>query len=755
MEHALLSLSTDTSSEQIRVDGNTTRESEQKGKTAYQVCIPHTHRDFFDYAAEEVIPCIGARVWVPFRKQTRLGLVIGKNESSYDVASLKSISTVIDEQPLITQEALTLCSWIANYYQSPLSEVLPLALPKKYRLGKPCQLPMGDFYQLALPLDEAKKLIPARARKQLELVEFLSTQKEPVAKHCLTEKGFNSSQLCTLLATQILSLSQKTIVPEKANASLSLPLMLNPEQALAVTAITATLHQYQCFLLQGVTGSGKTEVYLHVIAEVLEQQKQVLILVPEIGLTPQLVSRFTARFKHPITVIHSGLNESERQVAWQLAKEGKVKMVIGTRAAIFTPMPDLGLIVIDEEHDPSLKQMEGVRYSARDTALMRAHLANIPIILGSATPSLESIYNVMQKKYTVLRLTHKALSTTPLHYQLIDLRSQSLQHGLATTTLNVIKEHLLKQNQVLVFINRRGFSPVLLCHQCGWMADCRACDSHLTLHKQLGQMICHHCGLNQKTPDHCSSCNSRELIPVGAGTQRIHEFLSACFPDTEVVRIDRDAVRKKNSLDEQLDKIHDGKAQLIVGTQMLAKGHHFPRLSLVVVLDADAGLYNQDFRALEHLGQLLMQVSGRAGRAEQAGQVLIQTHMPNHPLLNLLIQQGYDQFADALLTTRQKAQLPPFHYLAVIRAQGKAAGSVLRFLHAAKEQIVTHSITAMGPAPAPMPRKANQYRMQLLLKSSSRKTLKDSLTQLREWFAGNKLGNGVRWNIDVDPIDLS
>jgi primosomal protein N' (replication factor Y) len=306
-----------------------------------------------------------------------------------------------------------------------------------------------------------------------------------------------------------------------------------------------------------------------------------------------------------------------------------------------------------------------------------------------------------------------------------------------------------------VFINRRGFAPVLLCHQCGWMVDCRACDSHLTLHKQIGQMICHHCGLMQKTPVGCCKCQSRELIPVGAGTQRIHEFLSKNFPNTEVVRIDRDAVRKKNSLDQHLDKIHSGEAQLIVGTQMLAKGHHFPRLSLVVVLDADAGFYNQDFRAIEHLGQLLTQVSGRAGRAEHAGQVLIQTHLPNHPLLNLLIQQGYDPFAEALLTMRQHAQLPPFHYLAVVRAQGKAAGTVAKFLMAAKEQLKNNSILAMGPAPAPMPRKANQYRMQLLVKSASRKALKSTLTQLREWLTKNKLTNGVRWNVDVDPIDLS
>ncbi|KTC80771.1 Primosomal protein N' (replication factor Y) [Legionella cherrii] len=737
------------------VDDESSGNKPQDNVTVFQVCIPHTHRDGFDYVAEGLNPCIGARVWVPFRQQTRLGVVIGKVNSSHDVTSLKSIGTVIDEQPLIDEAMLALCSWIANYYQSPLSEVLPLALPKKYRLGEPCQLPMGDFYQLVLPLDEARKRIPARARKQLELIEFLSAQKEPVAKHRLTEKGFNSTQLCNLLAAQVISLSQQIMLPENTEASLPSPLTLNAEQAVAVAAITEALHQYQCFLLQGVTGSGKTEVYLQVIAQILVQQKQVLVLVPEIGLTPQLVSRFTARFKQPIAVIHSSLNETERQVAWQLAKESKVQMVIGTRAALFTPMPNLGLIVIDEEHDASLKQMEGVRYSARDAALMRAHLANIPIILGSATPSLESMHNVKQKKYALLRLNHKALSITPLHYQLIDLRSQTLQHGLAATTLHAIKEHLRKQNQVLVFINRRGFSPVLLCHQCGWMADCRACDSHLTLHKQLGQMICHHCGLTQKTPSHCHSCHSMELIPVGAGTQRIHEFLSAYFPDTEVVRIDRDAVRKKNALNEQLHKIHQGEAQLIVGTQMLAKGHHFPRLSLVVILDADAGLYNQDFRALEHLGQLLMQVSGRAGRADQDGQVLIQTHLPNHPLLNLLIQHGYDAFADALLTTRQQAQLPPFHYLAMIRAQGKVAGSVLKFLHAAKEQILEHSITVMGPAPAPMPRKANQYRMQLLLKSSSRKKLKNVLTQLREWLMGNKLSNGVRWNVDVDPMDLS
>jgi primosomal protein N' (replication factor Y) len=721
----------------------------------YHVCIPHTSRDYFDYAAGGLVPSIGARVWVPFRNQNKLGIVVGKSPVSQTKTPLKNIHALIDEQPLISEELLALCHWIGTYYQSPLSEVLPLALPKKYRQGLPCQLPTADFYQLIIPIEEARTLVPGRARKQVELIEFLHLQSSPVNKSVLTNKGFNSSQLLALMTSGVISLSQQICVPQNPNPLLKPALPLNPEQAVAVMAITEQLHQYQCFLLQGVTGSGKTEVYLQVIAKVLEQGKQVLVLVPEIGLTPQLLSRFTARFNQPIAVIHSNLNESERQVAWQLAKENRVKMIIGTRAAVFTPMPDLGLIVIDEEHDSSLKQMEGVRYSARDTALMRAHSANIPIILGSATPSLESVHNCKQNKYTLLRLNHKALSTTPLHYQLIDLRSQVLQSGLAPATLKVIAEHLQKNNQVLVFINRRGFAPVFLCHQCGWMADCSACDSHLTLHKQSRQMICHHCGLTQAPPLLCHRCKSNDLVPVGSGTQRIHEFLSNHFPDTAVLRIDRDEVRKKNDLIEHLDKINRGEAQLIVGTQMLAKGHHFPRLSLVVILDADAGLYNQDFRAVEHLGQLLTQVAGRAGRAEHAGQVLIQTHLPQHPLLNLLIQQGYDEFANELLTTRQQAELPPFHFLAVIRAQGKSAQTVLHFLHATKNYMKVAPLTIMGPAPAPLPRKANQYRMQLLIKSPSRKILKSSLTQLRQWLTINKLTNGVRWNVDVDPMDLS
>lgn len=724
-------------------------------RTVYKVCILHSNRDYFDYEAQDCAPTIGARVWAPFRNQTRLGIVVEISSETQSQRNLKTISTVIDHKPLLTQELLDLCWWVSAYYQSPLSEVLPLALPKKYRLGQECHIPLTDYYQLLLPAPDAKKIISSRARKQIELVDYLSAENKPVAKQKLNQLGFTSSQILALLDLEIIHLSQEIIVPQHAPTKKTQALTLNEEQAQALSVLSEGLGRYHAFLLQGVTGSGKTEVYLQVIAQVLAQGKQVLILVPEIGLTPQLVARFTARFDVAIAIIHSNLNESERQIAWQLAKDTKVQIVIGTRSCVFTPMPALGLIVIDEEHDASLKQMEGVRYSARDTALMRAHLANIPIILGSATPSLESLYNCQQAKYTLLRLNQKAESNIPLHYQLIDLRAQPLQQGLATPTVKIIEEHLQNGNQVLVFINRRGFAPVLLCHQCGYMADCKACDSHLTMHRKSGLMMCHHCGGTQKIPTTCRSCHSKELIPVGAGTQRIHEYLSQIFPKTKIARIDRDEVRKKHALDEELNKITSGETQLIVGTQMLAKGHHFPRLSLVVILDADAGFYNQDFRALEHLGQLLTQVSGRAGRAELAGHVIIQTHVPNHPLLNMLISEGYDAFAQALLTIRNQAQMPPYHYLAIIRAQSRHVSSVLQFLHATKDQIQVHKLSVMGPALAPLPKKANQHRMQLLIKSPSRKALKNSLTQVREWLTMNKLSSNVRWNVDVDPVDLS
>ncbi len=722
-------------------------------KPVFKVSIPHTNRDFFDYTAEGVEPLIGARVWVGFRNKTRLGVVVGLGVPENAAIALKAITTVIDDTPVLTADLLTLCKWISQYYQSPLSEVIPLALPKKYRRGDPCQLPTCEHYQLLLSPEQAHQTLARKAPRQHALIDFIATGR--VSKKMVLQAGFSTAQINALTASGMLEVKEQVIRPMPPTTEPELPLLLNVEQDLAVQVICDGLQSYRCYLLQGVTGSGKTEVYLQVIAQVLASDRQVLVLVPEIGLTPQLLARFTARFREPMAVIHSHLNDTERQQAWQLAAAGDVKLVIGTRSAIFTPMPALGLIVIDEEHDASLKQMDGVRYSARDTALMRAHTANIPIILGSATPSLESLHNCTLKKFTRLPLSQKALTSTPLHYHILDIRNQVLQHGLAAPAMAAIKQHLHQGNQVLVFINRRGFSPVLLCHQCGWMVDCRACDSHLTLHRAINRLICHHCGQTQPVPNRCQTCQGRELLPVGVGTQRVHDYLTTQFPDTTVLRVDRDEVSKKQALNEHLARISTGDAQLIVGTQMLAKGHHFPRLTLVVVLDTDNGFYNQDFRALERLGQLLTQVAGRAGRAEFPGLVIIQTHLPQHPALNLLIQKGYEPFAQSLLTMRKQADMPPYHFLAVMRAQGRDKPTLLQFLHTVKDHLQATDVQVLGPAPAPLARKADQHRMQLLMKSSSRKKLHMALTHMRHWLIADKISTSVRWNIDVDPMDLS
>lgn len=721
----------------------------------YYVSLPNTFRHFFDYLPNPLVGMlnVGSRVRVSFGKHERIGVVVGQGKPSGHFKQLKCIEHALDEAPLLSAHLLALCEWVSDYYHAPLSEILALALPKKYRLGHPTALPMSQSFQLTMEVALAYAYVPRQARRQQELIHFIEKQASIVSQKILTQAGFTAAQWKPLCEKGILSVIEQREKPLPLSGQRTAPLALNDEQKEAVSRISQQLGAYHCFLLHGVTGSGKTEVYLQVITQVLQKGQQVLVLVPEIGLTPQLLERFSARFHEPMVVIHSQLSDGERQQAWELARLNEVKLVIGTRAAIFTPLPSLGLIIVDEEHDTSFKQMEGVHYSARDTALMRAFMSKIPIVLGSATPSLESLHNCRLKKYTHLYLTQKALSTIPLHYRVIDMRKQTGEHGLALATRELIKTHLERNNQVLVFINRRGFSPVLLCQVCGWMADCRQCDSHLTLHRQDKCLICHHCGLVQKIPNTCQRCHDTKLVPVGVGTQRVEEYLREYFPTTALLRVDRDESRKKNALNAHLASIHEGKAQLIVGTQMLAKGHHFPRLNLVVILDADQGFYHHDFRALERLGQLLVQVAGRAGRATEGGEVAIQTLLPEHPLLNQLLQEGYESFADSLLSARAEAGWPPFQHLAVIRAQARQEKPVLAWLHAIKSFLQPHDVTLLGPAPAPLARKAAQHRMQLLIKSPSRKALHAALKQCRENFPVRE--KGVRWSIDVDPIDLA
>jgi primosomal protein N' (replication factor Y) len=454
--------------------------------------------------------------------------------------------------------------------------------------------------------------------------------------------------------------------------------------------------------------------------------------------------------------LHSALNDSQRLCAWTTAAEDKAQLVIGTRSAVFTPMPQLGLIIIDEEHDGSYKQQDGFRYNARDLALVRAQQAGIPVMLGSATPSLESLYNCYNGRYLLHTLKQRARTTQTPHIKLVDLCRQKLQEGLSPLLLDAISEHLANDGQVLLFLNRRGFSPLLMCHECGWTTSCKRCDAHMTYHKSRQLLRCHHCGAESAVPDACTDCGSTELISIGAGTERIEQFLKARYPDICIERIDRDTTRRKGTLHEKLEQARSGSARILVGTQMLAKGHDFPHVTLVGVLDTDQGLYSGDFRAPEHLAQLITQVAGRAGRAEKPGEVLIQTHHPDHPLLQTLLHEGYDGFAHAALSEREQAGFPPYRHLALLRCEAIKPEAGTAFMESARALLDTSENNALeifGPLPAPMEKRAGRYRMQLVLQSRQRKVLHQALQPWIQALGNLKTGNRVRWSLDVDPYD--
>ncbi|HFD80875.1 MAG TPA: primosomal protein N', partial [Gammaproteobacteria bacterium] len=545
--------------------------------------------------------------------------------------------------------------------------------------------------------------------------------------------------------------------PTPAVDTAASPYALTAAQQEAVQRIRESFGRFQSFLLQGVTGSGKTEVYLQLIAPLLHAGRQVLVLVPEIGLTPQLVNRFRERFDTDVAVLHSGLNDSRRLAAWEAARQGRTGLILGTRSAVFTPLKDPGLIIVDEEHDSSLKQQDRFRYSARDLAVTRAQQLDIPVLLGSATPSLESLYNVRQGRYRLLSLPQRPGQARPPRMRLLDLRNQPMRHLLSEALAQAMDRHLKRGGQVLLFLNRRGFSPLLLCHACGWVADCRRCDARMTLHQRHGELRCHHCGSQRRVDRFCPACGSSELVGIGEGTERIEEALRERFPDRPVLRIDRDTTRRKGRLEEALADAEAGRFPILLGTQMLAKGHHFPNVSLVAILDADQGLFSTDFRASERLAQLIIQVAGRAGRADRPGEVIIQTHNPEHPLLLQLVQEGYPAFARAALEERREAGLPPWSSMALLRAEAAQSAYPRAFLERARElaePLLGTEVQLWGPVAAPMERRAGRYRAQLLLQSTRRAALQRLLDGWLPAFEKLKEARRVRWSIDVDPVDL-
>jgi primosomal protein N' (replication factor Y) len=720
-------------------------------KTIFRVALPVPLDRLFDYAALGAAAQPGCRVLVPFGRREVVGVIAEiADGSELPPDRLKPAGRVLDGSPLLDAELMSSLRWAARYYQHPLGEVLHAALPAALRSEK--SLPVATPNELALTAaGEAARADPKRRRgtRIATLLDLLSPSPIAIAELDAALPGWPSAARTAAARGWVERIVQA--IPAKREAVAGPP--LNDDQRAAADAIAAA-RGFAPFLLDGVTGSGKTEVYLAAIAACLARGEQALVLLPEIALTPQALRRFRERLGVGVAALHSGLGETERARTWLAAANGDAKVIVGTRSAVFVPLPRPGIVIVDEEHDASYKQQEGFRYHARDLAVLRAKALDVPIVLGSATPSLETLANAAAGRYRALRLPHRAGFAQPPALRVVDLRGQPLHHGLAPATLNAIAACVGRGEQALIFKNRRGYAPVLLCHDCGWSAQCPDCERALTLHQASRRLRCHHCGFSQAVPRACPTCDGLALHPIGQGTERLEETLRAQFTDVPIVRVDRDTTRGRHARDALFDHLPSAGARILVGTQMLAKGHDLPHLTLVVVVGVDEGLHSVDFRAAERLGQLVVQVAGRAGRAERPGTVILQTHDPDHPLLAVLLNGGYRALSATLLDERRAAGLPPFTHFALLRADAKESERLDAFLSAAAAAIGDAPVSAHGPMPAPMPRRAGVLRGQLLIEAAERSALQEFLTRWLDQLRALPEGKALRWSIDVDPVDL-
>ena len=729
-----------------------------------QVALPVPMPQVFDYLSGDFALRPGCRVRVPFGRTHRVGIVVDiVTGSDMNPDRLKPIEAVLDDDPLLDAELLANLRRAADYWCGPIGEVMSGALPLGLREGRA----PSDFAQEAWRTTAggaAARDARTRRRGSAALLEMLG------------DATLSASELDTLLPGWRAAARRLAAAGLVERAKISTPLprardgaapVLNDEQADALATLLSAGEGFHPFLLQGVTGSGKTEIYLRLTERVLEQGRQALWLVPEIGLVPQALHRLRARFDARIAVLHSNLAEGERARAWLDARSGEAAIVLGTRSAVFAPLPCAGLIVVDEEHDTSYKQQEGFRYHARDFALMRAQSLGLPIVLGSATPSLETLANVEAGRYTRVRLHHRARARPPSPVHVLDLRGLKLANGLSPALLGALDATVARGEQALVFKNRRGYAPVLLCHACGWHAACPLCEKPLTLYHGRRQLLCHHCGHSERAPEACPNCRAPALIPQGQGTERLEEALAARYPAVPVLRIDRESTRQRNAFAKVLDRLADGKPAILVGTQILAKGHDLPNLTTVAIVGVDEGLHSADFRSGERLAQLIVQVAGRAGRADKPGAVWLQTHEPEHPLLTTLLKGGYDAAAALQLGERLASNLPPFTHLALLRAECTRRNVLEGFMAAARDALAPdpevtgtdalhrrRTVRVNGPFAAPMPLRAGRHRAQLLLESAQRASLRQAIAAWLPQLQALPQPRGLRWSIDIDPVDL-
>ncbi|MCU4358595.1 primosomal protein N' [Acinetobacter ursingii] len=728
-----------------------------------RVAVPVYLYETFDYSltqAQYQQAQVGARVAIPFGRQKLIGIITEKIAPDIPLDSrfqLKAIFELLDDDAILDDKVLTLLTWSAQYYQFPIGEVMQAALPALLRQGKPLDI-LAHIWKIK-PCEDAESKLK-RSQKQFEAYQILKLHPTGTTENILNLSGVETATLRALAKKDLVECHLETQDFRPTPVQLAqMPLTPNDDQKKAIQHVVQSLHHYQAFLLDGLTGSGKTEVYLHIMHEVLKQGKQVLVLVPEIGLTPQTISRFKSRFHCDVALMHSGLNDSKRLQAWQQAKMGKASIILGTRSAIYTPLHNLGLIILDEEHDISYKQQEGFRYHARDVALYRGHLENCPVILGSATPSIDSYHLVEQEKLKLLQLNQRAGVALMPKMHVIDLKVAKKKQGLSQQLIEQIQKKLDKKEQVLIFLNRRGYAPVLVCESCGWQANCPHCDAHFTLHTQpYTYLHCHHCSTIQRLPDQCPECQHQSLKTLGMGTGKVEEHLNELFPDHDVIRVDRDSTSRVGSWQKIYDRIQQNQPMILLGTQMLAKGHHFPYVTLVAILDIDAGLLSVDVRAPERTAQLIVQVSGRAGRGEHKGDVYLQTLRPDHPMLTTLIEKDYRAVAKHMLHERKAALLPPYRYAVLIRSDSKNRDYSQQFLAdiAAQLQLMAQdSIEIWGPIPAPMERKAGRYRAHMVILSQDRARMHFFL---RQWWAQVvhlPKQHQLRLSIDVDPQEFN
>ena len=756
-----------------------------------RVALPVPIRHPFDYLP----PCPGwtppvrpgMRVRVPFGRTFAIGVVVDiAPASTVDAPRLKRVRDVIDAEPLLDPATLKLLAWASGYFQHPVGEVVVGTLPRLLRLGRAPKAERSTRYAAssagARAFAEGIGGAPVQARLLRLMLDAGSvSEAEFAAEH----RDWRRPLRALIAKDWVEPVPEVLDRPDRSDHSdrpdrsnhfdrsgrpnrSGRPKLadcpdrpdrptLNAEQRRAVEAVEAGLEEFSPFVLEGVTGSGKTEVYLRLIEKIVALGRQALVLIPEIGLTPQLLARFHARLSCRVAALHSGLSDGERLSSWTHARNGTADVVVGTRSAVFVPLARPGLFIVDEEHDLSFKQQDGFRYSARDLAVVRARDAGTPVVLGSATPSLEAIDNVRRGRYRRLDLPHRAGGASPPRIDVVDLRSRPFDNGLCDVLVEALEQTKARSEQALLFINRRGYAPVLMCHACGWVADCDRCDARLVFHREDGRMRCHHCAAERAPVVECPECGSKNVRRLGLGTERVASALERRIEGLRVARMDRDATRRRGSLETLLDRVHAGEVDAVVGTQMLAKGHHFPNVTLVAVLDADAGLFGIDFRATERMAQLLLQVAGRAGRGDRTGRVLLQTHHPEHPLLRVLVLEGYRQFCAEALDERRGACLPPFASLALVRAealQREAPQSFLRDAEARAKARPHRGVSVLGPVPSPMERRAGRYRAQLLVDATSRGALQRFLPGWIAELESLPSARKVRWSVDVDPQEM-